>query len=65
MQMTPKICDHLDACSECYARIKKAMDIVQEQAENESLWFKSVYVTETILQSELRRLHATIDVGDG
>ena len=33
--MTPKICDHLDACSECYARIKKAMDIVQEQAEDD------------------------------
>ena len=36
--------------------------MVSEQAENESLWFKSVYVTETILQGELRRLHAALEV---
>jgi len=36
--------------------------IVEEQANDEGLWFKSVYITESYLQSELRRLHEAAEV---
>ena len=37
------------------------LDLVNEQAEDEGLWFEAVYVSEAYLQQELRRLHATIE----
>jgi hypothetical protein len=37
------------------------MDIVNEQAEDERLWFIPVYATEAILQQALRRLHAAVE----
>jgi len=36
--------------------------IIEEQANDEGLWFKSVYITESYLQSELRRLHEAAEV---
>ena len=38
--------------------------IVDEQAEDEGLWFDPVYVTEDYLQKALRRLHAAIEGED-
>lgn len=35
--------------------------VVNEQAEDEGLWFDHVYITEDILQRALRRLHAAIE----
>jgi len=42
-------------------RINAAMAIVNNQAEREDLWFKPEYITEDLLQQELRRLHAAIE----
>ena len=39
----------------------RLMVIVDEQAEDEGLWGKPVYITEHILQQALRRLHAAIE----
>jgi len=41
-----------------YEKLKK---IVNEQAEDESLWFNAIYASEDILQRALRRLHAAIE----
>lgn len=38
--------------------------LVDEQAEDESLWFHPQHITEDILQQALRRLHAVIE-GEG
>ena len=35
--------------------------IVDEQAEDDGLWFKAIYITEAYLQQELRKLHAAIE----
>lgn len=40
---------------------KKIQDIVNEQAEDEGLWFQAKYTTEAYLQQELRRLHVAIE----
>ena len=40
------------------------LDIVNEQAADESLWFQPVHITEAILQKALRRLHAAIEGKD-
>jgi hypothetical protein len=37
------------------------MEIVEEQVNDESLWFKPVYITEDTLQKALRRLHEAIE----
>jgi len=42
-------------------KIVAAMAIVNEQSEREDLWFKAEYITEDLLQRELRRLHAAIE----
>lgn len=35
--------------------------LVDEQAEDEDLWFNAVMASESYLQQELRRLHAAIE----
>ena len=40
---------------------KKLMAVVNEQAEDEALWFIAEYITEDFLQRALRRLHAAIE----
>jgi hypothetical protein len=42
-------------------RLANAMKIVDEQANDEGLWFEAVCITEALLQQELRRLHAAIE----
>jgi hypothetical protein len=41
--------------------VMEAMAIVNEQAEDERLWFLPKYITEDYLQRALRRLHAAIE----
>ncbi len=42
-------------------RFDKVYSLVQEQAEDEGLWFKSEYATEDYLQTALRKLHAVVE----
>lgn len=35
--------------------------VVDEQANDDGLWFDAVYITEAYLQAALRRLHAVIE----
>ena len=35
--------------------------LVDEQAEDEGLWFEAQYISEAMLQSALRSLHAVIE----
>lgn len=39
----------------------KILELVNEQAEDEGLWFAAVTAPEAYLQQELRRLHALIE----
>lgn len=41
--------------------IVKALEVVKEQAEDESLWVQPETIVEDHLQRALRRLHATIE----
>lgn len=40
---------------------KKIIEVVEEQANDEGLWFVAVTAPEAYLQQELRRLHAVIE----
>lgn len=42
-------------------KIKKLRQIVNEQAEDEGLWFIPKYITEDYLQQALRKLHEAIE----
>ena len=42
-------------------RLAALRNLATEQAKNEGLWFRSVYVTEDILQRALRQLHELIE----
>lgn len=42
-------------------KIKKLQQIVNEQAEDEGLWFIPQYITEDYLQQALRKLHEIIE----
>jgi hypothetical protein len=42
-------------------RLKEARKVVDEQAKDEGLWFDAVYITESMLQQALRRLHAAVE----
>ena len=50
---------------ESYLRLEaekaELVELVQEQAEDEALWFITVNAAEAYLQQELRRLHAVIE----
>ena len=50
-----------DAPNERLNIYHKAWELVQEQAEDEGLWFCSESISEAYLQQELRRLHAVIE----
>jgi hypothetical protein len=41
----------------------KVLAVVEEQANDEGLWFIPVTITEDILQRALRRLHEAIEGG--
>ena len=41
--------------------LKYIRKIVKKQAEDEGLWFKPQYITESYLQEALRKLHAIIE----
>jgi len=38
-----------------------AIEIVNEQAEDDGIWFIAETITEAYLQRELRRLHAAVE----
>ena len=40
---------------------EEILELVNQQAEDEGLWFIAKYATEAYLQNELRRLHALIE----
>lgn len=41
--------------------LEVARKVVQEQIEDEGLWFVAQYITESYLQEALRKLHAIIE----
>ena len=41
--------------------MEEIVALVNEQAEDEGLWFEAVTAAEAYLQQELRRLHALIE----
>ena len=43
------------------AAARAALKMVDDQAEDEGLWFIAQYASEGYLQQELRRLHATVE----
>ena len=46
---------------ELEAALKAAQEVVDEQSEDEGLWFDAKTAPEAYLQQEMRRLHAAID----
>lgn len=44
--------------------IKELKAIVDQQAEDEGLWFRAQHMSEAYLQKELRKLHAAIEALD-
>lgn len=42
-------------------RLDRIIDVVEQQANNEGLWFIAQTAPEAYLQQELRRLHAVIE----
>jgi hypothetical protein len=43
------------------AAMREARKVVDEQAQDETLWFQPQYITEDVLQRALRRLHEVIE----
>lgn len=41
--------------------LKQLRKIVEEQAEDEGLWFIAKYASEAYLQTALRKIHAAIE----
>jgi len=41
--------------------MENPMDVVNEQADDEGLWFVAETITEDYLQRALRRLHAAVE----
>ncbi len=44
---------------------KPILDLIAKQAKWEDLWFKAEYISEDVLQQELRKLHAVVEEGLG
>lgn len=44
---------------------ERPIDVVNEQAEDEGLWFDAETLPEAYLQQELRRLHAAVEAAAG
>jgi len=42
-------------------QLARVLAVVDEQSEDEGLWFRAQYASEQYLQHELRRLHAAIE----
>ena len=51
----------IDALRASLAQPNPAQQIVDEQAEDEGLWFRAQTAAEAYLQQELRRLHAAVE----
>ncbi len=47
---------------EAARRVANLQTIVNEQAEDEGLWFHAITAPEAYLQQELRRLHAALGI---
>jgi len=45
-------------------RLTRIMEIVNEQADDEALWFTTATAPEEYVQKALRRLHAAIEAED-
>lgn len=56
-----KVCPSVLEDATIGARLKAIQDLVNEQAEDEGLWFIAYHITEDYLQQALRKLHATIE----
>lgn len=41
--------------------VEDPVEVVNQQAEDEALWFDAERITEHILQNALRRLHAAVE----
>lgn len=54
--------DTPDAMSEMYEALTRIKALVDEQAEDEGLWFQAQTVPEAYLQQALRRLHGLIEM---
>ena len=52
----------LMAAAEAWSRMAPVLDLVDEQAEDEGLWFNAITASEAYLQQELRRLHAAMEL---
>ena len=47
--------------TEAYEHLARIRAVMDEQAEDEGLWFEAQTITEAYLQQKLRRLHAVIE----
>ena len=48
-------------CEAAYEEIERLLALVNEQAEDEGLWFRAETCAEAYVQQALRRLHAAIE----
>lgn len=55
----------IDARDAEIEKIAEARKLVDEQAEDEGIWFKAETAPEAMLQQELRRLHAAVERATG
>jgi hypothetical protein len=53
--------EHWELLNELADRLDAVQAIVNDQAEDDGLWFEAVTAPEAYLQQELRRLHAVIE----
>ena len=53
--------DAITALRAALAQPNPAQRVVDEQAEDEGLWFRAQTAAEAYLQQELRRLHAAVE----
>jgi uncharacterized protein (DUF433 family) len=53
--------DGLHIISEAPTGREELRALVEEQAEDEGLWFETKSITEALLQQELRKLHAAVE----
>ena len=44
--------------------LRQAKELVDQQAEDEGLWFEALTAPEAYLQQELRKLHAVIELAE-
>jgi len=42
-------------------KLQELLDLVNEQAEDEALWFQAQFISEAYLQEALRKLHKAIE----